>query len=58
MNLDEVVGEVPERNGSDMVFNLFRERISQSGESAYCHPHTEVVTLDIEIGRASCRERV
>ena len=43
MNLDEVVGEVPDCNGGDVVFDLFREGVSQSSEPAYRHPHAEIV---------------
>ena len=47
MNLDEVVGEVPECNGGDMVLNLFREGVSQASEPPYRHPNRQVVSLDI-----------
>ena len=47
MNLDEVVGEVSQGNGCDMVLDLFREGISQSGEPACSHPHAKVVPFDI-----------
>src|ERR1035441_1558717 len=47
MNLDEVVGEVSQSNGRDMVLDLFREGVSQSGKPACCHPYAKIVTLDI-----------
>ena len=47
MNLDEVVSEVSQGNGRDMVPNLFREGVRQSGKPACGHPHTEVMPLDI-----------
>ena len=47
MNLDEVVGKVPECNGSDMVLDLLREGISQPSEPANRHPHRQIMPLDI-----------
>ena len=47
MNLDEIVGEVTERHGRDMVLNLFREGVSQSSEPAHCHPNRQVMTFDV-----------
>jgi len=47
MNLDEVVREVSQSNGCDMVLNLLREGVGQSGKPACSHPHAEVVALDI-----------
>src|ERR1022692_4135702 len=47
MNLDEVVGEVSQGNGRDVIINLFREGISQASEPACSHPHAEVMSFDI-----------
>jgi len=47
MNLDTVIGEVTERDGSHMVLNLLGESSSQSIESAYRHPNREVMTFDV-----------
>lgn len=47
MNLDEVVGEVRQGNGRDMVLNLFREGVGQSSEPACSHPNAQVMPLDI-----------
>ena len=47
MNLDEVVSEVGQSNGRDMVLDLFRKGISQSSKPARCHPHAEVVAFNI-----------
>ena len=47
MNLDEVVGEVAERNGGDVVLDLFGERIGQPSEPPHRHPHAQIVPLDI-----------
>lgn len=47
MNLDEVVGEVSQGYGCDVVLDLFREGISQSRKPACCHPHAEILPLDI-----------
>ena len=47
MNLDEVVGKVSQSNGRDMVLDLFREGVCQSGKPACGHPHAEIVPLDI-----------
>src|ERR1039458_10218044 len=61
MNLDKVVGEVSQGNGRDMVLDLFRKGISQSGKPARSHPHAEVMTFDIArvyvfgVGRSSNR---
>ena len=40
-----VIGEVQRKHGSEVV-PLFRERISQSGESADRCPHAEVAALN------------
>ena len=47
MYLDEVVGEVSQGNGRDMILDLFRKGVSQSGKPACSHPHAEVMTFDI-----------
>ena len=47
MNLDEVVGKVSQGHGRDMVINLFREGVSQSGKPACSHPHAEVVPFNV-----------
>ena len=47
MNIDEVVCEVGQSNGGDMVLDLFRKGISQSSKPARCHPHAEVVAFNI-----------
>jgi hypothetical protein len=41
VDLDEVVGEVSEGHGCDVVLDLFREGIRQAGEAAVRHPHAE-----------------
>ena len=47
MNLDEVVGEVPERNGGRMVVELFREAIRQPGEAPVRHADAKIVALHV-----------
>lgn len=47
MNIDKVVGEVSQGNGCDVVLDLFREGVRQSGETARRHSHAEIVPLDI-----------
>ena len=47
MNLDEVIGEVGQRHGCDVVLNLFREGVSQASEPTSGHSHAEVMAFDI-----------
>ena len=47
MYLDEVVGEVRQGDGCDMILKFLREGISQSREPARRHPHAKVVPLDV-----------
>jgi hypothetical protein len=44
MNPDEIVVHVVDRDGRDVVLDLFGERIRESRESANLHPHGEVLS--------------
>jgi len=47
MNLDEVVREVSQSNGRDMVLDLLRKGVGQTSEPPRRHPHAQVVSLDV-----------
>jgi len=42
MNPNEVVVHVMERQRGDVVLDLFRERIGQSGKPAHLHPERQI----------------
>ena len=43
----EVMVHVVQRDHGDVVFQLFRERISQAREAAHVHPHVEILAFDV-----------
>src|SRR4051794_16966215 len=47
MNPREVMVNVKECDGRNMVLNLFAEGIGQASEAAHLHPHVEILSLDI-----------
>src|SRR5713226_7896702 len=46
MDAAEVVIHKPNRHGSRMVLNLFRERVGKASEAANAHSHAEVLTFN------------
>ena len=47
MNLDEVVREVPERNRSRVVIDLFREAVRQPSEASVRRADAQIVALHV-----------
>ena len=47
MNTAEVVVHVKQGDGVNMVFDLLRKSISQTGESPHVHPHVKILPLHV-----------